>query len=348
MFQRKTLIVVGAGASMEVDLPSGRELTREIAELLNIAFDHRTQKSGDYGLWKACETHAREADSELEPYFAAARRIHGAMPQAASIDSFIDDHSGDKHIELCGKLAIVRSVLSAESRSKLIVTSDRSDAQLDYINLEPTWFNRFWSLLSCPLDQLAERLASFAMIVFNYDRCIEHFLYYSLQNYYGVSAQQAADILTSLTIYHPYGTVGHLPWQGGSPSVAFGGEVSADQLLALSKEIRTFTEETDPASTEIQQIHRAVLDAQVMVFLGFAFHPNNMTLITPPQQPTVLSSGVISYYVTAHGMSDSNQEQIKRYLRRLKEAVADDNSYNVTPKKCVDFFDEYSKSLEFS
>lgn len=334
---------------MEVDLPSGKELTREIAKLLDLELDAGTQKRGDYLLWEACKAHAKQSNGERQQYFVAARRIHDAMPQAPSIDSFIDVHSGDKHIELCGKLAIVRSVLAAESRSnKLLIKSDRLDAQLNYSELETTWFNRFWILLTqgCPLDQFADRLASFEMVVFNYDRCIEHFLYYSLQNYYGISPEQAADILKSLKIYHPYGMVGHLPWQGSSPKIGFGDEPNVQPLLELSSEIRTFTEETDPASEEITKIHEAVLEAQMIVFLGFAFHPDNMALITP-QQPDD-SNTTIDYYATAHGMSNSNQQQIGWDLRKLRPAEARDNNYNIAPLTCVDFFDEYSKSLEFS
>ena len=76
MFRRKTLIVVGAGASMEVDLPSGKELTREIAKLLDLEFDAGTQKRGDYLLWEACKAHAKQSNGGLQQYFVAARRIH--------------------------------------------------------------------------------------------------------------------------------------------------------------------------------------------------------------------------------------------------------------------------------
>lgn len=349
MFRRKTLIVVGAGASMEVDLPSGKELTREIAKLLDLEIDYVKLESGDYLLWQACKIHAKQSNSVLDQYFQAARRIHDAMPQASSIDSFIDVHSGDKHIEVCGKLAIVRAILKAESRcTKLIIKSGHRNAQLNYSGLENTWFNRFWALLTqgCPLDKLPDRLASFEMVIFNYDRCIEHFLYHSIQNYYGIPPEPAAAILKSLKIYHPYGMVGHLPWQGSSPKIGFGDEPNVQPLLELSSEIRTFTEETDPASEEITKIHDAVLKAQMIVFLGFAFHPDNMALITPHQPDD--SNTTIDYYATAHGMSNSNQEQIGWHLRKLRTAEARDNNYNIAPLTCVDFFDEYSKSLEFS
>ncbi len=40
MFRSKTLFVVGAGASKEVNIPIGTELAEEIANLLYFEFDH--------------------------------------------------------------------------------------------------------------------------------------------------------------------------------------------------------------------------------------------------------------------------------------------------------------------
>ena len=137
------------------------------------------------------------------------------------------------------------------------------------------------------------------------------------------------------------------PWQGESPRIDFGAEPNVRLLLELSSGIRTFSEESDPGSEEIAKIHNAVLRAQTIVFLGFAFHPDNMSLITPQQQPKE-SSGLIDYYATAHGMSKSNQNQIERHLLKLRRGDARDNNYNIADMKCVNLFDEYSKSLEFS
>ena len=44
---RKTVFVIGAGASSEVNLPTGRQLKEKIAQLLDIRFDWNKQISGD-------------------------------------------------------------------------------------------------------------------------------------------------------------------------------------------------------------------------------------------------------------------------------------------------------------
>jgi hypothetical protein len=54
VFEKKTLIVIGAGASSECQLPTGVELTREIANLLDFSIQYGEQKRGDHLIVKAC------------------------------------------------------------------------------------------------------------------------------------------------------------------------------------------------------------------------------------------------------------------------------------------------------
>ena len=68
----------------------------------------------------------------------AGWRIRDAMPQAISIDNFIDTHGENKLIELCGKLAIVRTILEAEAKSTLIVDKRQGNGQLRFEKLGET------------------------------------------------------------------------------------------------------------------------------------------------------------------------------------------------------------------
>ncbi len=47
MFAKKTLIIVGAGASKEVGLPTGEDLASEIAAMLEFRFDFGRLVEGD-------------------------------------------------------------------------------------------------------------------------------------------------------------------------------------------------------------------------------------------------------------------------------------------------------------
>lgn len=353
MSNKKTLYIVGAGASSEANLPTGYELKEKIASLLDIQLDYSdTQLRGDRYIYNALqiyveqsEIHEKDIDLYLQAYLRAAWRIRDAMPQAISIDSFIDTHNDDKKIELCGKLAIVRSIMDAERKSLLYIDPSNINNRLNFSGLEETWYTSFMRLLTenCTKDKLSTRLKSIALIVFNYDRCIEHFLYNSLQNYYGIGTDEAGKLVNEIEIYHPYGVVGSLPWQSDQ-SVAFGAELHAQKLLNLTHQIKTFTESTDPQSSEIIAIRNNVIKADYIVYLGFAYHKLNMNLLMPDSPIANSLKKTSSCFGTAKGISSSDCEIIKAELRDFyKSSRIKINIRNELD--CHRLFEEYWRSL---
>ena len=124
MPRKKTVIVVGAGASVEAGFPTSTKLKEQIAALLDIKFGRGGTKkiSGDDLITEALRrTQQKSGSGDINPYLHAGWEIRDGLPQAVSIDSFIDARQGNKLIELCGKLAIVRAILEAEKRSRLYV-----------------------------------------------------------------------------------------------------------------------------------------------------------------------------------------------------------------------------------
>ena len=354
MFRSKTLFVVGAGASKEAGLPTGKELRETIAEKLDLRFDAgRRLKSGDPHIFAALEWHVSEAKRQhrpggngdqvgLDAYLRAGWHISEAMPQALSIDNFIDAQQ-DRQVELCGKLAIVRSILEAENHSQLHF-DPRSGSNLDHKALEPTWYNSFMQILAegYQRDRIDRLLENISLISFNYDRCIEHYLFYALQNYYRISEAEVAELLHSLEIHHPYGVVGDLPWQRGG-SVPFGLECSPSDLLTISQRVKTFTERVDDLEM-VEKMCDAMHKAEVVVFLGFGFHPQNMELIKPP-----MNSNVLRVFATGKGISGSDcavvEQQIRDHFDKLEHRFQVHLGANLT---CSELFGEYWRSLTYS
>ena len=149
----KTLVlIVGAGASKEVNLPVGAELRTRIAQALDIRYeDGYRRSSGDGAVDEAFRALVR-ANSQnslnINPYLHSSWRIRDAMPQAISIDNFIDSHRDDGRIAICGKLAIARCILLAEAESALSVNRQIRNPQIDFTGVENTWFNAFFQLLT--------------------------------------------------------------------------------------------------------------------------------------------------------------------------------------------------------
>ncbi len=346
---KSLVLVIGAGASFEAKLPLGSGLKKRIADLLDIRYDLQ-RESGDALIDRAFHILLQQSDRRSEgisPYLYASWRIRDAMPQAISIDNFIDAHRGDPLVEKAGKLAIVRSILEAEAKSSLAIHPSYTNNRLKFEAVQGTWFNSFFQLLTenCQFVNLPQRFARVGVVCFNYDRCIEHYLFNALQNYYGVTAEAAAEVLTHLEIHHPYGTVGRLPWMGGGEKIDFGGEPSANQLVQLAERIRTFTEGANIAESDISGIRAVLASAERIAFLGFAFHRLNLELLFPPQSAGV-SPRVCPVFATGVGISDPDAEVIREELFALA-GLNPGTTHIARETPCAKLFEDYRRSLSF-
>jgi len=151
--QPKSLVlVVGAGASKEVNLPVGAELRMKIAKVLDIKYSDGYQRSsGDRTIDEAYRQLVKEANSlnmDINPYLKTSWRIRDAMPQSISIDNFIDSHRNESQIAVCGKLAIARCILEAEANSALFVNYRESIRKINFAGVQETWYNAFFQLLT--------------------------------------------------------------------------------------------------------------------------------------------------------------------------------------------------------
>lgn len=350
---KETVFVIGAGASFEAGLPTGDGLKSEISKLL---YSKRTSSTSelhenvDRIIRGAIFEHASSTNALCDNYFLVAKHISNALPLSISIDNLLDEHRDNKdEIPLCGKLAIARAILEAERKSKLYINNSNIYNKLNFSNIGDTWYVVFFKLLTekCEKNELKSRFKSITLIIFNYDRCVEHFIYNALlEKYYSMSKSEAAELVKSIRIYHPYGVVGAHPLDqvGHTTSgdiVDFGEEVGSSKLLELSRKIKTFTEEAE--SSERMAIKSAMQLAERLVFLGFAFHEINMELIKPD-----FSDGkkpIIECLATAFAVSESNRQIMGAKIKELYSGnIGAPAIENIT---CFRLFGDFSMRLSF-
>ncbi len=305
MFKKKTVFVVGAGASKEVDLPVGDELKNSIAGKVNIGFnDGYTQSSGDKKITEALRGIVQERGGrDINPLCRAGRIIASAMPQAISIDNFLHTHANDNDIVLMGKLGIAASILEAERTSKI-----RAGNKGIVFGAHPhIWQNTFCKMLTegVRLDDLDTVFENVAFVTFNYDRCIEHYVSHWLANYMQISEDHAQSLTKKLKVFHPYGQVGRLPWQGGANSVDFGAEVSPRAIPLIANQLRTFTERVED-DTMLDEMRGYVGEAEQVIYLGFSYGQMNMELLALRDSKTYKS-----VFGTVLGMSHPNIDAVK-------------------------------------
>lgn len=353
MIQKKTTLIIGAGASNEVDLPLGSDLKIEIKKLLDFRFDFYKQTGGCLEIVEAlrqlCYVTPDQNDA-LQEYIDAGRLISEGLPLAISIDNFIDAHKGNKKLEVVGKLAIAYAILQAERKSKLFIPQDNIYNKMNFESIEQTWYKLFFEIITenCQLEGLEDRLASLTLIIFNYDRCVEYFLIHALKQYYSLTYEEAYNLVSKINIRHPYGYLGSLPPQGGltnSGGIQYGELPTAQLINSIYPGIKTFTESSDTYESAILDIREHIAHSQIVVFLGFAYHRLNLELLQPTFEynPQRFPKAI---YGTSLGISLSNEKLIVNDLVRLTNAKHDE--VNLISGKCHVLFHEYGRGLSLS
>lgn len=217
--------------------------------------------------------------------------------------------------------------------------------------VEGTWANRFVQLLcsGCSVDQLEKRFQQLVLMVFNYDRCFEHFIYHSIQNVYGraLGAERAADLVRGLRIYHPYGAVGSLEWMATEEAATpFGAAPGPEKLLQLAGQIKTFTEGTDPNSSEIFELRDSIRKSSRLVFLGFSYADQNLDLLLDQPTSGTERNTYTQCLGTSMGMSDANRAVAMSGLkiRGCKGNI----QLGAHDSRCAQFMNDYSGLLRFN
>jgi hypothetical protein len=345
MFRAKTVFVIGAGASREAGLPTSAELKGRIAEKLNLTYsftsDPYSPSTGDPEIAGALFQHVTSTGNrDINPYLYEAWKIRDGMAQAMSIDNFLDAHAGNPGVELCGKLAIALSIVQAEQQSSLFIDERKQEKFLPE-KLRDTWYEKYFRKLveNVRLQKIENIFENVSFIIFNYDRCVEHFLYHSLQRYYALSERDAAFLVDRLIVSHPYGLVGKLPWQANAQGVSFGGQHRGMNLLGIAKQIRTFAERVEDQAA-LESIRSQIRDAETVIFLGFAFHPSNMELIIPPETTSKRIFG------TAKGISDHDLGVIHSQISNVISVPPQMGRHILDNRlTCSEFFGYYWHSL---
>jgi hypothetical protein len=345
MFKRKTLFVLGAGASQEAGFPVGTTLAERIGDGLKIVGDgmERAARFTDQELFmEVRRSLGQDPERKLNKYGDAATIISKGITLANSIDDFLNIHSKNEYITQLGKASIVRQILQAEKDSNLRIDSSNIYNKLDFTKVDQTWFVKLMRVLGpggSP-DTVEAVFKNVSFIVFNYDRCLEHFLANALSALYGIEREAAVEIVKKITIIHPYGTIGDLE------RIPFGGDhYNPQAVLPLAKRIKTYTERFEEAD-ELERIHREMHNAACIVFLGFSYLEQNMVLLKPTNpmdEKTVLG--------TAFGMSPNDRDVVARDIQKMFAEPQGANMRSTnrilidTGTKCAQLFDSYARTL---
>lgn len=323
MFSKPTTFVIGAGCSREYQFPLGVGLRDEISDMLAHVETDRPRGS-DSILWIGSSGGKDGAfnraifniagQHHFQEWHRVAQQMGRGLQHASSIDRYLDHHSEDEVMVQIGKMAIGRRIIKAEANSTIHI---REGASLDMGEIykqngqNPHWLSELFLRLQEGIRRgnIEQIFSNVTFICFNYDRAIEHYLCEAVKVFGHLSDRDTAAVMKSLKIYHPYGSLGPLPWQqeDGSPSIHYGAKLDDHRSIqTIGQSLRIFTE-TVEENEEINRIRDAILNASKIVFLGFSFLQQNIDLIRPRTR-----SRVEQVWATSLGMSEWDTDAAQR------------------------------------
>lgn len=155
MITKKTVFVLGAGASKPYGLPLGEELAEKLVRQTN--YDDTGNKECLEILGNASGNSLNEENTLTE------FRSEYSKAKAESIDAFLESR---QHYIPCAKHAIAWILLKHEREDALFAMDNKGD-----------WYKLLIRMLGAPYARFHEN--QIAIITYNYDRSLEHTLYNS-------------------------------------------------------------------------------------------------------------------------------------------------------------------------
>lgn len=255
MINKKTVLVLGAGASMDYGFPSGEQLLQDIINILaGPLLDYNKKVVKIWIASIACryfENKMKGKNLDVHVFYDAVSEFQEKFIRSntASIDDFIDKIPESKEeLKVIGKILIFLSISRYENEQRLIYKNEKIDVSHRYyeelgenggeiISLVRGWYGYLWRKIY--EGSIAENLKNLTIISFNYDRSLEQYLHSSLVGMSQLQAESCEDILNgNLFIHHVYGKLGKLSWQNEVAAINdyFPFKINSDGFLAVRTE----------------------------------------------------------------------------------------------------------------
>jgi hypothetical protein len=351
MLDKPTVFVIGAGAGFDIDMPLGDKLADLIAGAVSFYYEKGLLTKGNVHIADALQRISQRKVISWDAFLIAGRMIASGIQYTRSIDNFVHTHSDKEAVKTAAKVAIVQTILEAERECDISIDPQQFPPRfLKEEKARKSWLSDFFTMLQDGIIEaknLDEIFSNLTIVNFNYDRCVEHYLFHVMQRLYPSKGEAYVTELINATlkIIHPYGSVGNLPWRHKTNAVRFGGERDGNDLESLANQIRTYNEEVDDKK-KIGELRTIMAEAKRIIFLGFHYHKQNVELLAPePLEPTM--KGTVVIYGTNVGRSFADVEMIenRRMSKILHGRTVLPSSSFTTERGCKELFRDFGGVL---
>ena len=243
MITQKTVLILGAGASLAYGFPLGRGLRDLVCDTPGNKENRTARAIADAGY---------NLDDMMD--FVNTIKHSGYT----SVDWFLEDRR--EYIQI-GKAAIAACLIPFENPSKLFPPQAPADH----------WYELLVNIMASPIEEFCDNELS--IISFNYDRSLEYYFLRVLETRLN-SEERAVDLLSSFKIVHVHGSLGEL--LPTSDTVRhYDPTISPESIKIASNNIIIVGEATDD-SESFEEARILLSDAERIDFLGFGYHQESV------------------------------------------------------------------------
>jgi hypothetical protein len=244
MIHKKTVLILGAGASVGYGFPTGPKLINKI--VANCA-DMNGESRRLMRLVGA-------DDGVVERFLPALKAT-----QLDSIDDFLTHRPAFREV---GKLAIAVVLIPCEN--PVALANPKPDDH---------WYRLLFNHL---IDKRGFSGSGLTIITLNYDRSLEQYLYSTVKEEFALTEQQTAEKLGSIPFIHFHGQLGLLPWRRRDVpegSRVYRPDLDEHALRAAASQIRIVSDFNQDRDVEFTyNVTSSLAEAEVIGFLGFGYN----------------------------------------------------------------------------
>lgn len=341
MIRTKTTLVIGAGASTELQFPDGQQFLNRIAAGFDFQRLGGALETPDIAVMEGhLDKLADAARVKKDALVEAAQTIRSAARISNSIDAILEQHGENPMVLAVGKLAIAHYTLDAEAASPL-GPEPRDPGDLPVRGNE-NWLYQLSRIVvnGVPRAKADRCFDNLSLVSFNYDRSIEQYLPWTLHLAFGMGVTEARELVAEkLKITRPYGMPGRMEWMAGDGPVADWGEGEPADLHAVVEQIHTASERRTQGPF-LRTMAGQLVQGKRIAFLGFGFDPMNSALLFDApfeHNPEV--------FVASPGASDTMRFSVLALLRR-QAGIKDASSVRIEDMRAWEFLRDYAAFLE--
>lgn len=296
MINKKTIFILGAGASKPYGFPTGQELREKIIK------EGASRLAGlNKNSWNS------------EEYFNTGKQFTSIFDKSGvtSIDKFLNMQT-EEYVTY-GKILIMAFIRDFEKHSKFNENIEHP---------EQDWYRIFWNKLISGVEKFEDiSFDNFQVITFNYDRSFEFYLYLTVRNLFpkkNISDDQVIALMKTLNVKHVFGRVEDMIWENGNSFdetnvLRYYNNLHYDYRTLYDKvsEINIINE----VKKDTSEFKEIIENSDEVFFLGFGFLEENMKLLGAPFS----RKKDIRYFASGYKLSKEIRQRI--FIRYFNNAM---------------------------